>query len=266
MTSTTPSGLLMPHAARMARHTEKTLMVLQFLREEMWSSTHVLSVLLGVAYSTTHQLMKRMSDAQLIKSVPMFIAGTRGATRVVLHGITHHGLAMSFPLDSTTEIGRVWEPSKISPLFVPHQLELQEARLRAQGAGWQSWRPARLLSGMGLPKLPDAETIDPDGVSVAIELERHIKSLRRYEVVIGSYILVIKQQRRWQRIDYLCPNLELAHRLSHAFSRVEQVRVEATATHPGRCGPIEQTHLDLFRFYAVEDWPSGPYKQARLPS
>lgn len=266
MINTTQPGLFMPHATRMARHTEKTLLVLQFLREETWSSTHVLSKLLEVAYSTTHKLLKRMSEAQLIKSTPVFIAGLRGATRVVLHGITHHGLAMSCPLNTTTEIGRAWEPSKISPLFVPHQLELQAARLRAQKLGWQAWTPARLLSGKGLPKLPDAEALCPDGLQVAIELERNIKSLRRYEVVIGSYIFVIKQQQRWQRIDYLCPSTDFSIRLAQAFSRVEQIRIEATDSHPGRAGSLEQAHLDLFRFYAVDDWPVGPFKQARLQS
>lgn len=254
----------MPHADRVARRAEKIKLVLQFLREEMWSSTNVLSQLLGVAYSTAHQLLKHMAEAKLIKSAAMFIPGTRGAKRVILHGITNHGLAMSCPLDAEQEIGRPWEPSKTSPLFVHHQIGLQEARLRAELKGWRSWIPARLLAGQGLPKLPDGVALGPNGEQVAIEYERNIKSLRRYEVVIGSHIWVVKQRRRWQRIDYLCPTAEFAQRLARTFTRVTHARIEATSSQPGRSGLIEQSHLDLFRFYGMAEWPHGNYFLAKL--
>lgn len=264
MTTNIPAGLLMPHEDRMARRAEKIDLVLQFLREEMWSSTNVLSQLLGVAYSTTHQLLKRMVEAKLIKSAAMFIPGTRGATRIVLHGITNHGLAMSYPLDAEYEIGKVWEPSKTSPLFVPHQVGLQEIRLRAEATGWSSWTPARLLTRQNLPKLPDAEAVGPNSERVAIEFERNIKSIRRYEVVIGSHIWVVKQGSRWQRIDYLCPTADFAMRLARTFSRVTHARIEATSSQPGRSGVIEQAHLDLFRFYEAASWPNGNYLLAKL--
>lgn len=263
MTFQIQSGLLMSPEARLKRQQEKFVLVLSFLREETWTSTQIISELIDVSYSTAHQLLKKMSDLHLTKSAAMYIRSTRGVCRVVLHGVTNHGLAMSLSNSSSIEIGRAWEPSKLSPLFVPHQLELQSVRLRAERLGWQSWKPARMLAGQGLPKLPDAEAYTPDKFPVAIELERHIKSIKRYEVVIGSYMWVIKQKKIWQRIDYLCPTADFAEKISNVFSRVDHIRVEATSVGPGRSGRLEASHLSFFRFYSVSEWPSGDYFQAR---
>jgi hypothetical protein len=52
----------------------------------------------------------------------------------------------------------------------------------------------------GLPKIPDTQAISPEGVvgalCIAMELERVIKTDRRYECVICAYISVIKANQR----------------------------------------------------------------------
>jgi hypothetical protein len=118
--------------------------------------------------------------------------------------------------------------------------------------------------GLGMPKLPDAESISPDGVLVAIEVEREIKTDRRYEAVIGAYIAQMKQDDRWQRVDYLCPNADFAARLARVFGRLRQLRLENKDGQPAKTGELQQAHLDRFRFYAWSEWPVGTWVRATL--
>jgi hypothetical protein len=71
---------------------------------------------------------------------------------------------------------------------VPHQIATQKTRIKAEQLGWQNWKPARSLMRIGLPKVPDGEALSPDSQCVAIEVEREIKTDRRYEAVVGASI------------------------------------------------------------------------------
>lgn len=117
---------------------------------------------------------------------------------------------------------------------------------------------------LGLPKLPDAEAISPDGESVAIEVEREIKTDRRYEAVIGAYVSQIKGNQRWGRVDYLCPDASFAARLARVFGRLSQLRLEGKQGQETKKGALTQVHLDRFRFYAAECWPEGHHHSAHL--
>jgi len=252
-----------PHR-RNARALEKRAQVLAFLRDEIWTTTGVIATLLKLKYPAAHALMQRMQSLNLITSAPVFIPSPKGAKRVVLHGITAEGLVFAWPLDQVPEYRRPWESGKTNPLFVPHQIEVQLARIRAEHAGWTAWRPARQLMGSELPKVPDAEGIDPAGVPVAVEVEREIKTDRRYEAVIGAYIVQMKQDNRWQRVDYLCPNVDFAARLARAFGRLRHLRLESKDEKMAKVGDLHQSHLDRFRFYAASEWPGGRWIEARL--
>lgn len=246
-------------ARRVARAQEKRRLVLHFLRDEIWTNSDIIGQLLNVSYPAAHTLMKAMNRDGLTTSSEMFVRSKRGAQRTVLHGITAQGLAYAWDMTEVQEPRHPWEPSKTNPLFVPHNVETQRARVRAEQLGWHSWRPARSLMGLGLPKLPDGEIIDPDGLSIAVEIEREIKTDKRYEAVIGAYIFQIKKDERWDRVDYLCPDVEFATRLARAFGRLKQLRLEGQTGVPAKVGNLEQVHLDRFRFYANEEWPDGKF-------
>jgi len=246
-------------ARRVARAQEKRRLVLHFLRDEIWTNADIIGQLLRVSYPAAHTLMRAMGRDGLTTSSEMFVRSKRGAQRTVLHGITAQGLAYAWDIGEAQESRHPWEPSKTNPLFVPHNVETQRARVRAEQLGWHSWRPARSLMGLGLPKLPDGEITDPNGVSVAVEIEREIKTDKRYEAVIGAYIAQIKKDERWHRVDYLCPDAEFAVRLTRVFGRLKQLRLEGQAGVSAKVGNLEQVHLDRFRFYVNEAWPDGKF-------
>lgn len=116
---------------------------------------------------------------------------------------------------------------------------------------------------IGLPKLPDGEATNPDGQRVAIEVEREIKTDRRYEAVIGAYIAQIKADRRWDRVAYLCPDRDFAARLARIFGRLRQLRLELPGL-PAKIGKQEQAHLEKFRIYAQKDWPNEEFLCASI--
>lgn len=252
-------------AQRKARASEKRAMVLRFLRDEIWTVTEVVASLLGLGYPAAHAVLKAMARDGLINSEALHIPARRGVSRVVLHGITAQGLAYAWDLDETPLPRNPWEPSKTNALFVPHQIAIQLARIKAEMAGWQNWKPARSLMGIGLPKLPDAEAIDLDGMKVAVELEREIKTDKRYEAIIGAYVSVIKKDERWDRVDYLCPDADFAQRLARIFGRLKQLRLEYRNGNPCKVGQLQPAHLERFRFYAVKDWPNGQFVQPIKP-
>ena len=249
---------------RLARATEKRSLVLRLLRDEIWTVTEVIAALLNVKYAAAHALIKAMQRDGLITSKRVFIPSERGAKQVALHGITTQGLAFAWSLNEIPEHRNPWEASKTNPLFVPHQIETQLARIKAEKLGWHDWKPARSLMNKGLPKLPDGEATNPTGECIALELEREIKTDRRYECVIGAYISVIKTSKRWMRVDYICPDEDFAARVARNFGRLKKLRLESNGKIPTVTGALEQAHLDRFRFYASKNWPDGNYLTAKI--
>lgn len=258
------SHLIADPVQRKIRAEEKRRLILRFLRDEIWTNTEVAAELLGIGYAGAHSVLKSMQRLGLTTSSECFIPGPRGSVKTVLHGITSQGLAYAWDLDEEPERCSPWEPSKTNPLFVPHQIATQKTRIKAERLGWQNWKPARSLMRMGLPKVPDGEALSPDGECVAIEVEREIKTDKRYEAVVGAYIAHIKTDQRWARVDYLCLDGNFAARLARIFGRLSQLRLEGKGGQETKTGTVTQAHLDRFRFYALADWPDGDFVAAKL--
>lgn len=261
------SFLIADSEQRNRRAEEKRRQILKLLRDEVWTVTEVIAAVLSVKYSAANTVLQAMQRDGLLSSSKLFVPSQRGAKQMTLYGITPLGLAHAWDLNEVAPARGHWEPSKTNPLFVPHNVETQLARVKAEQNGWHGWKPSRLLMNQGLPKLPDAEAMAPQTsasvqVSVAIEIEREIKTDRRLEAVVGAYISEIKNHR-WDRIDYICPDADFAARLARNFGRLKQLRLEPNGKQPARSGKLEQAHLDRFRFYAADQWPNGAFITAK---
>lgn len=257
--------LIRCYQQRMDRHRDKRQIALRMLRDEIWTSVSVLATALDVSHSSAHRLVKAMSQDGLMSTETFTIRGERGVRDVLLVGITHHGLAHAWDMNEAVEHRGAWEPSKINALFVPHTLEVQEARIAAERLGWTDWVSGRLLANKGMAKVPDALVISTEGTRVAVELERHIKSMKRYEAVLGAYIADMKQGPEViGRVDYLCPTADMSARLARTLGLVKHLRFEGNGKEPARVGALAQEHLDRFRFFGVREWPDGAFVRARL--
>jgi len=227
---------------RNARRDAKRQLLLKFLASgEVYTSTHlaaqVMSVSRAVAVSTLQSLQKQGA----LKTEAHLCDGRR----LQLWGVTPHGLALS----DVFEDRPFFELGRTNSNYIPHHLDTQKVRLAAEDAGWADWIPGKVLYGTGLKKVPDAQATSPNGKSVAIEIERHIKTPKRYAEIIAAYLQEIKAGK-WGEVHYLTPP-GLEARLEKAFAAVRAVTVA------GGKVALADKHRAPFKFFSIDSWPKG---------
>ena len=104
-------------------------------------------------------------------------------------------------------------------------------------------------------KAPDAVATNPKGLRVAIEIERTIKSRKRYEKIIGLYLQMIRAGLI-KRVDYVTPDPAVAPRLAAVIRSLQTVLV-GPEQGPSQRVSITDAHRERFNFYSLEDWPNG---------
>jgi hypothetical protein len=224
---------------------EKRREVLRFLRDETWSVADVLARVVGVSSrQAIHKTLTQMERDELVKRHKLPIAGRVALTA---WGITPHGLAFSWDEAEEYEDRPTFEPSRLSLSRIPHQIDLQQVRLSAEAEGWTDWVRGERL-GFKPEIRPDAMAVRPDGLKVAIEVERTIKTRKRYQAIIRDH-LVQMRQGQWQAVFYICPE-GMPARLKKVFDSIEYVVID------GQRVPLEESHRKRFKFISLEEWPS----------
>ncbi len=222
-------GLLGP-AQRQARRAFKRGRVLRYLRQEVWSTQELLQRVMGLrSRQAAHATLCQMERESLVRrhliATPL--------RRLTLWGITAHGQAFAFDPQTERPLEAVFEPAKLGLQNLEHALMVQEVRLRLEGKGWHDW-----INGDRLPALdngdkrPDALVIDSDGRRVAIEVERTMKTLKRYRVVLLACLKAIRSGK-YDRVMWVCPSQEMAERLKAVILSIEWVPLD------GKKLPIE---------------------------
>jgi hypothetical protein len=263
-----PSGLVHDPHVRQIRTATKHRRLLRFLRDECWTNTEIAAGVMGVGHAAAYRTLHAMQRDRYLKSEDLILyshisnvspvsldlpAPTRRyvARKVMLWGITPHGLAYAWDLDEDMQDRPSFELGKTHPAYVEHYVSIQRLRLAAEAAGWQTWTPGRLLMGQKLAKVPDGEATDSNGARVAVEYEREIKTPKRYQTILGAYLVALKAGR-WQRVDYVCPSRDLAARLQRIFYAIREV------IYKGQKAAITQEHLtNRVTFSGLDDWPAA---------
>lgn len=233
--------LINSHQERMERQSQRHAAILRWLRDETWTSAAALSLQLNVSLSSTCKSLKQL---QLLGHV---IRHELPAIRQVLWGITPQGLAYAWADGESMELRPHFEPSKLAPLAVAHHLSIQAARSRAEQAGWSNWIPGARLPA-GLDKRPDAVAHNPLEQSIALELERTIKTAKRYQAIFALYLQAIRRGD-YQSVHYVCPDKRMAQQLTRLFALVKEVPVM------GRRVAIDDKHRARFPVYCLDEWP-----------
>ncbi|MGH4183094.1 replication-relaxation family protein, partial [Klebsiella pneumoniae] len=112
------------------------------------------------------------------------------------------------------------QPSRVSAAQLPHRLAVQSLRLSMEGRGATGWRYLHRMALKGM-KVPDA-LAELDGRTVAFEVERTVKSRRRYQEVVSGYLF----NRRANGIDeiwYICPDRPTLVRVQRAILAVDEI-------------------------------------------
>ncbi len=234
--------LINSYQQRCARAQSKREVVFHFLRDETWSNLTNLAGVLGLsepaAFKTLQQLER---DGYLLRYKVIEL-------RLSLWGITPQGLAFAWGDDEIMQIRPYFDPSKLSVMTIAHYLDIQRARLIAEVAGWTNWIPGNRLP-KDIKKRPDAVATNPEGQTIAIELERRIKTLKRYEAIFAIYLQMMKRDE-YAKVHYVCPDASFAPRLLRMFELIKAVPVA------GERVTITEKHRARFLVYALDNWPN----------
>lgn len=234
--------LEMSFLEKQARAQEKRDAILDFLGSgECYTSLHISSRVMSCSVRAARDTLDALIRDGALKSETVLVQ----SRRLKLYGITPHGLALANEFDS-----QYFEVGRTNPSYVPHHLETQAARLDAEAAGWTNWQPGKNLYKTGLLKVPDALCVTPDDRKVAIEIERHIKTRKRYEEILSLHLQEMSK-KSWSEVHYLAKP-ELIRPLQNIFRRIEAIPVK------GERVVLEEKHRDRFRFFSMAEWPPIP--------
>lgn len=236
--------LISDPAARAAAVAAKRRAILRFLRDETWSVPEILGQVAGLASRQgTHSTLKAMERDELIKYHSIPFVGRRA---LPVWGITPHGLAFSWDEDEEFEDRPRFEPSRLTLSRVPHQIDLQRARLQAEAAGWSDWERGERL-GFNPAVRPNALATTPKGERVAIQVERTIKTRQRYQQILGSHMDAIRAGQ-WVAVIYVCPE-GMAARLRRVVESVPYILEN------GERKELSEWHHRRLRFMELATFP-----------
>jgi biotin operon repressor len=233
--------LIESYAERMRRREERHTRVLRFLRDETWTSAQVLELFLECSSSSVSKTLAQLEgNGYVVQHRVIELKRT-------VWGITPNGLAFAWADHEPMQVRPHFEPSKLSPVMVAHHLDIQIARLNALWGGWVVWIPGVRLPA-GLKKRPDAVVETSAGKRVAVEIERHVKTLKRYEAIFSEYLQAIKAGE-YDSVHYICPDARLAAQLTRVFGLIKAVPVL------GERVAITDKHRAKFPVFPMEHWP-----------
>jgi hypothetical protein len=203
------------HQQKLGRAQEKRSTILRFLADgELYMTADVAMSLLNVSRPVAAATLKALEAQKGLKSETLLIPDDSGQPRLTrIFGITQTGRAV---VDADPN-APVFELGRTNPFWVPHHRRCQLSRIAAEQAGWTEWTSERVLraAGVKLKKIPDAIAISPEGLKVAVEVERHVKTIKRYEEIQWHYVSDLKNGRL-DRVVYICPS-EIARSVQKIF-------------------------------------------------
>jgi hypothetical protein len=226
--------------------TPQQIAILKFLRVETCTTPEITQSLLNQkSIQASYQILNRMVAQKLLTKYTLPVIHGRG---VLLFGITNFGLAYGWDVDETPEFRPTFQPSKVSLTTLQHKFDIQMIHVNCIQSGWTEWRDGSQLGFRGKDqKIPDAVACSPANTRVAFEVEREIKSMKRYRTIVLSHLLN-RKSGHWDSIIYLCPSLDMAFRLKRIFENFGAIDFN------GKKITLTEAHLKPFKFMGYEEF------------
>lgn len=241
--------LLSSPAARLAQRDIVNRKLLRFLRTHIYSTLPILQQVVG--YRSSQGIRQALRRLERIDYVRQHIHVGPGQ-RLALWGITHVGQAFAFDLGNELPVAATFEPSKLAASTIPHHLDLQMIRMKAEDEGWTMWKHGDRMGAVGKDDMrPDAVAVDPSGKVVAVECERSLKSQQRYRGILSAYLQAIRAGQ-FSRVIWISPTEDISRRVQKIILSIERVPVD------GRSVPIEpERHHKNLVFTTYQKWPTA---------
>lgn len=223
----------------------KELLILSFLLDEGYTTVTILALLLTMTPSGIRRILNSMEAKQLIKAHQ--VAVPLNPRKVSVWGLTPTGAAFVTP---DNEPLRFFEVGRIKPITMEHSLALQRVKAGLVRDGWSGWQSSsRMLRRANLERsiwvqVPDAVAISPKGRKVAIELERSLKTPKRYVEILENYAEMILYETV-NEVFYFCP-ASLEKRLRSMFYRIEKIVIQEEVVQ------VHESLLKRFHFISYD--------------
>lgn len=213
--------------------------ILTFLGQEKFSTSQILQTLLGLkARSPTCKLLRKMVNDGVLKRHQF-------TPTIILWGITFQGLCEIENVDMDAFDSHVFEPSKVNILTLEHTLSSQQVHAECVRLG------LGYVAGRTLGSRADSSKV-PDGIilinehRIALEIERHVKSKRRYDSIIYNYLKAIKAGK-YQHVLYVMPDTKVAQKIKNAILNLGSITMRVNG-HVKRLTLKPEIHLSYFDF------------------
>lgn len=243
------------HSARLARRDDKQRKILAFLRTEIWTVPDVVGLVAGVHDPRTIEstLAGMVRNNLLVREECTLPSGRR----VNLTGITMDGQAAISNLLNKPLADRSFERGRAGLSQVDHRCDLQRLRIQLAQSGWTGWVypdrvPVAEKSQPGAHRA-DAITTTPGGVIVALEIERNVKTGKRYRAILSHHLNALARGDYFQVI-YTSPSEVTARAVHSLVSSISLVIVG------GRETTVTPEMLAKFQFLTYSELINGAAK------
>lgn len=216
------------HAERMAAQAAKRRRLLAWLRSEIWTTPAIAGDVMQVRHpGTIRNTLASLAREGLVVLDSINIP--QGSLPIV--GITMDGQSAAAGMEKAM-VARSYERGRIGLTVIDHTLDLQRLKLACIRAGWKNWtRPD--AEKWGKHHRPDALAVTPEGISVAIECERTLKTPRRYMAVLANHIASLKK-KAFQRVVYVSPTPEKVRNVERLLRSLPPLVVDGDKILPGK--------------------------------
>lgn len=241
------SNLISSKAERDRIKAEKQSKVLSFLLEERFSTATVLALLLKMTPNGVHRTLLKMEKEGLVK--PHTVDFELSAWNLKIWGVTPTGALLAADMDEDLNF---FEVGRTKPITIAHSLALQRVKVIALNNRWVEWESSSKMlkkaneSRSTWIQVPDAVARSPKGRKVAIELERTVKTPKRYVEILANYAEMMAMGTI-DEVIYVCPT-QLTARLERLFHRIEKIIFK------GKVITTPQGLLRRFYFISYEEW------------
>lgn len=225
----------------------KETLILSFLWEEGYSTAKILAPLLKMTPNGIQRILRKMEAKELIQTHTVDFE--LSSWNLKIWGLTPTGTLLATPED---EKFKFFEVSRVKPITMAHSLALQRIKVLALSQGWGEWQSSsKMLKNANLNRstwlqVPDAVAMSPKGRKIAIELERTVKTPKRYVEILANYAEMLSSGIIAEVI-YICPE-NIAKRLERLFHRIEKIIFR------GKAMPVPEGLLKRFYFISYEEW------------
>lgn len=225
----------------------KETLILSFLWEEGYSTAKILAPLLKMTPNGIQRILRKMEAKELIQTHTVDFE--LSSWNLKIWGLTPTGTLLATPED---EKFKFFEVSRVKPITMAHSLALQRIKVLALSQGWGEWQnSSKMLKNANLNRstwlqVPDAVAMSPKGRKIVIELERTVKTPKRYVEILANYAEMLSSGIIAEVI-YICPE-NIAKRLERLFHRIEKIIFR------GKAIPVPEGLLKRFYFISYEEW------------